>query len=419
MGVSSYRGAVVCLLYLLGTVLSKDGAATGEDHAEVDLKEHAKHYYSERQGEYEENSSTKSESDGKRKSSRTDFDGPRLVRLHGGQVGDVQEIQLGPDLVRSLRTVNLKPLIFEIQDFFTPDECQHIIDLAKEAGLEASSTHQITNDNNFRLLDSDGDEKLSLHEMIRTIEDGFDVYLDEDDVKEMYFHLQLDSNHDDFISKEEMSRLSLKQLMTYIKNLVASNPIKKSRFSEQAWIYPDKTKDAMVADFQQRLVKLTQLPEPLIQKFSFFQVVRYGPHGHYNAHLDSGDSIGSLPCCHLTKHKRCSICRFMTIMVYLNDVEEGGETAFIVANNDTFDDVDLRESGHINLNNYCRESNLRIRPERGKAVIWYNHFVDEATGWMGQVDHYTWHGGCPVIRGEKWIMNRWISASKDPEVDLA
>ena len=34
----------------------------------------------------------------------------------------------------------------------------------------------------------------------------------------------------------------------------------------------------------------------------------------------------------------------MTIMVYLNEVEEGGETAFPIANNDTYDD-------HVSTNN--------------------------------------------------------------------
>ena len=32
------------------------------------------------------------------------------------------------------------------------------------------------------------------------------------------------------------------------------------------------------------------------------------------------------------------ISRFITIMVYLNDVEEGGETAFPAAHNKTYDD---------------------------------------------------------------------------------
>ena len=35
--------------------------------------------------------------------------------------------------------------------------------------------------------------------------------------------------------------------------------------------------------------------------------------------------------------------------------------------------------------------------------------VDEA-GWLGEADVYSYHGGCPVIKGEKWIGNFWIMA---------
>ena len=35
--------------------------------------------------------------------------------------------------------------------------------------------------------------------------------------------------------------------------------------------------------------------------------------------------------------KKTIFLRFMTILYYLNDVEDGGETAFPVADNETFD----------------------------------------------------------------------------------
>lgn len=44
------------------------------------------------------------------------------------------------------------------------------------------------------------------------------------------------------------------------------------------------------------------------------------------------------PCCHHAgpQANGCRLCRFITILYYLNHVEEGGETAFIVADNATF-----------------------------------------------------------------------------------
>ena len=40
------------------------------------------------------------------------------------------------------------------------------------------------------------------------------------------------------------------------------------------------------------------------------------------------------------------------------------------------------------------------------------------TGWMGQLDTFSFHGGCDVKRGTKWIANNWISLSEDREKDI-
>ena len=77
----------------------------------------------------------------------------------------------------------------------------------------------------------------------------------------------------------------------------------------------------------------------------------------------------------------------------------------------------FRQSGQVNLNHNCARAKFMVSPKRGKAVFWYNHFINE-DGWLGNLDPYTWHGGCPVTKGNKWIMNRWIAASPDRESDL-
>ena len=66
----------------------------------------------------------------------------------------------------------------------------------------------------------------------------------------------------------------------------------------------------------------------------------------------------------------------------------------------------------------CEDAPLRVSAQRGKAVLWYNHMVDAATGWMGELDEYTLHGGCPVKHGEKWIANFWIKTTDDKAQDL-
>lgn len=71
-----------------------------------------------------------------------------------------------------------------------------------------------------------------------------------------------------------------------------------------------------------------------------------------------------------------------------------------------------------NLAKNCHKANVVVKPEKGKAVLWYNHLVDNTTGWLGELDQYTFHGGCDVKRGTKWIANSWISVGEDRERDI-
>lgn len=79
----------------------------------------------------------------------------------------------------------------------------------------------------------------------------------------------------------------------------------------------------------------------------------------------------------------------------------------------------MRDANNVcNLAKNCQKANVLVKPEKGKAVLWYNHHVDNSTGWLGQLDRYTFHGGCDVKRGTKWIANSWISVGEDRKKDI-
>ena len=75
--------------------------------------------------------------------------------------------------------------------------------------------------------------------------------------------------------------------------------------------------------------------------------------------------------------------RIWTFMIYLNDVEEGGETHF----------TKLDQS---------------ITPKLGRAVIWSN--LDK----NGKVDYETQHAGTPVKKGQKYVITKWFKLEKNP-----
>ena len=79
--------------------------------------------------------------------------------------------------------------------------------------------------------------------------------------------------------------------------------------------------------------------------------------------------------------------RTWTFMVYLTDVEEGGETYF----------TKLKNS---------------ITPKKGRAVIWCN--LQE----NGDIDRNTMHQGSPVKKGKKGIITKWFKLEDNRELKL-
>ena len=75
--------------------------------------------------------------------------------------------------------------------------------------------------------------------------------------------------------------------------------------------------------------------------------------------------------------------RTWTFMVYLNNVEEGGETFF-------------------------RHFDRKFVPSQGTAVVWNNLYPD------GSPNPFTIHEALPVIKGNKWVITKWFCENENP-----
>ena len=69
--------------------------------------------------------------------------------------------------------------------------------------------------------------------------------------------------------------------------------------------------------------------------------------------------------------------RVSTLLVYLNDVEGGGETVF-------------------------PHAGFSVTPQVGNAVYF------ESSNSPGQLDRQSFHAGRPVTKGEKWVVTKWM-----------
>ena len=113
--------------------------------------------------------------------------------------------------------------------------------------------------------------------------------------------------------------------------------------------------------------------------FESYQVIHYDENEEYKYHYDAYDMNETEKYKKFTGERGN---RLRTVLVYLNDVIEGGGTGF-----DT-------------LSEY--EGEVIVNPKMGKMVVFTNVNDD------GSLNKKSRHSGLPVIKGEKWAFNLWL-----------
>ena len=172
-----------------------------------------------------------------------------------------------------------------------------------------------------------------------------------------------------------------KQIIEYAKpKLVRSqlddgnNAYGKERTSWQCWVNPSEL--PCLQKGSQFVAKVTGLP---VENQEDWQVLRYKPGQEYKSHFDAANPAAAdyEGVIERDRQRGCGR-RVYTFFIYLNNVEEGGETDF-------------------------PKLGIKIKPKPGKAALWHNLNKD------GTAFHpMSEHAGMPVIRGEKWAINVWI-----------
>ncbi|XP_076012528.1 transmembrane prolyl 4-hydroxylase [Genypterus blacodes] len=353
-----------------------------------------------------------------------------LTRLEGIRVGHVQKVSLVPDKVHKMRTLSMKPLLFEIPNFLSEDECRVVMQLAQLKGLmesqlmvqdgqeELAKELNLSPEEIFNLLDINKDGQLQMHEILThsRVRDG--IWLTPENLREIYAGLQADKDANGLLSLEEFKLLSNDAFQRFLfqRGVKSSQLVRNSRHT---WLYQGRGAHQVLQDIKTRVTRLTRLPSSIVDLSEPLQVVRYEEGGHYHAHHDSGPVYPETACTHTRLAANASTpfetsCRYITVLFYLNSVEGGGETAFPVADNRTYDEVSLIQNDVdlMDTRRNCDKSNLRVKPTKGTAVFWYNYLSD-GRGWVGEQDEYALHGGCMVTRGTKWVANKWINIDPD------
>ncbi|KAG2489490.1 hypothetical protein HYH03_011943 [Edaphochlamys debaryana] len=146
-------------------------------------------------------------------------------------------------------------------------------------------------------------------------------------------------------------------------------------------VFLERGEDPIVKRIEARIAAWTLMPEG---NGEGLQVLRYNHDQKYDAHWDyffhkDGITNGGN--------------RYATVLTYLVDTEEGGETVF----------PNIPAPGGENVGfSECARYHLAAKPKKGTAILF--HSIKPT----GELEKKSLHTACPVIKGVKWSMAKWI-----------
>lgn len=147
--------------------------------------------------------------------------------------------------------------------------------------------------------------------------------------------------------------------------------LQRSKIGEDHAVHQIRTSSGVYCEENETITRiekrLSQIMNIPVEHSDGLQVLLYTPGQEYRPHYDF-----------FTETSRASANnRISTLVMYLNDVEEGGETAFPMLN-------------------------FSIVPNKGMAV-YFEYFYNSH-----ELNDFTLHAGTPVIKGEKWVATMWM-----------
>ena len=138
----------------------------------------------------------------------------------------------------------------------------------------------------------------------------------------------------------------------------------ESQIRTSSGMFFEENESPLITEIENRISTLMHVP---ISHAEGLQVLHYEPGQEFKEHYDFFGA--SSPSSHNN--------RISTLIIYLNDVEEGGETT-------------LPRLG------------ITVKPVKGSA-IYFEYFYNNQ-----ELNELTLHSGKPVIRGEKWVATQWM-----------
>ncbi|KAL7192897.1 hypothetical protein ACSBR2_024665 [Camellia fascicularis] len=194
-----------------------------------------------------------------------------------------------------------------------------------------------------------------------------------------------------FLSKEECEYLIDLAKPHMQKSTVVDSSTGKSQDSRvrtSSGTFLSRGRDKIIRKIEKRIADFTFIP---VEHGEGLQILHYEVGQKYEPHFDYfADEFN-------TKNGGQ---RIATVLMYLSDVEEGGETVF-PAPKGNYSSVPW-----WNELSECGKGGLSVKPKMGDALLFWSMKPDAT------LDPSSLHGGCPVIKGNKWSSTKWMRVNE-------
>ncbi|KML36050.1 2OG-Fe(II) oxygenase [Cytobacillus firmus] len=169
------------------------------------------------------------------------------------------------------------------------------------------------------------------------------------------------------LSDEECDQL-IQQSKDRMQRSKVANSLEVDELRNSSSTFFEEGENELVARIEKRVSQIMNIP---VEHGEGLQILNYKIGQEYKAHFDFFSSTS----------KAASNPRISTLVMYLNDVEQGGET-------------------------YFPKLNLSVSPQKGMAVYFEYFYNDQ------NLNDLTLHGGAPVVIGDKWAATQWMRRKK-------
>ncbi|KDP44469.1 hypothetical protein JCGZ_16302 [Jatropha curcas] len=176
----------------------------------------------------------------------------------------------------------------------------------------------------------------------------------------------------------EMAKSHLKPSALALRKGETKESTKGTRTSSGTFISASEDASGILDFVEQKIARATMIPRSHGEAFN---ILRYEIGQKYDSHYDAFNP---------TEYGPQTSQRMASFLLYLSDVEEGGETMFPYEND-----------SQISYD-YKKCIGLKVKPRQGDGILFYSLFPN------GTIDETSLHGSCPVIKGEKWVATKWI-----------